>query len=92
MWPRPPAPITTARVPAPSTGIAFLTAWMAVRPGVGERGDRRRLERRVELDDRARAGEQELGEAAVAVDARERAVHAVHVVAAPARPGTARRR
>ncbi len=32
MWPRPPAPITTARVPAVSTGIAFLTAWMAVRP------------------------------------------------------------
>ena len=32
MWPSPPAPITTARVPAPSTGIAFLTAWMAVSP------------------------------------------------------------
>ena len=24
--------MTTVRVPAPSTGIAFLTAWMAVRP------------------------------------------------------------
>src|SRR4051812_45416069 len=54
-------------------------------PGVGERGDRGRLERRVELDDRARAGEQEVGEAAVPVDAGERAVDAVHVVAAPAR-------
>jgi hypothetical protein len=32
MCPRPPAPITTARVPGPSTGIAFLTAWMAVSP------------------------------------------------------------
>ncbi len=32
MWPRPPAPITTALVPAPSTGIAFLTAWIAVSP------------------------------------------------------------
>ena len=32
MWPSPPAPITTAFVPAPSTGIAFLTAWMAVSP------------------------------------------------------------
>ena len=32
MWPSPPAPITTARVPGPRTGIAFLTAWMAVRP------------------------------------------------------------
>ena len=32
MWPRPPAPITTVLVPAPITGIAFLTAWMAVSP------------------------------------------------------------
>ena len=32
MWPSPPAPITTAFVPGPSTGIAFLTAWIAVRP------------------------------------------------------------
>ena len=32
MWPSPPAPITTAFVPAPRTGIAFLTAWIAVRP------------------------------------------------------------
>ena len=32
MWPRPPAPITTALVPAPRTGIAFLTAWIAVSP------------------------------------------------------------
>ena len=54
MWPRPPAPITTARVPAPSTGIAFLTAWIAVRPGVGERRDVLGLERRLELDHRAR--------------------------------------
>ena len=45
MWPRPPAPMTTTFVPAPSTGIAFLTAWIAVRPGVGQRGDVRRLER-----------------------------------------------
>ena len=32
MWPSPPAPITTVLVPAPSIGIAFLTAWIAVRP------------------------------------------------------------
>ena len=32
MCPSPPAPITTALVPAPSTGIAFLTAWIAVSP------------------------------------------------------------
>ena len=32
MCPRPPAPITTARVPGPRTGIAFFTAWMAVSP------------------------------------------------------------
>ena len=32
IWPRPPAPITTTLVPEPSTGTAFLTAWMAVSP------------------------------------------------------------
>ena len=32
MCPSPPAPMTTTRVPGPSTGMAFLTAWMAVRP------------------------------------------------------------
>ena len=32
MWPRPPAPMTTTWLPAPSTGIAFLTAWIAVSP------------------------------------------------------------
>ena len=32
IWPRPPAPITTALVPGPRTGIAFLTAWIAVSP------------------------------------------------------------
>ena len=36
--------------------------------------------------DRSRAGHEEVGEAAVAVDARERAVDAVHVVAGAARP------
>src|SRR4051794_22319660 len=53
--------------------------------GVGERGDVGRVQRRVELHDRARAREQVLGEAAVPADARERAVLAVHVVAATAR-------
>src|SRR3954452_14089864 len=56
---------------------------------VGERGDVGRAHRGVELDDRPRAGEQEVGEAAVAVDARERPPLAVHVVAraaAPAQP------
>src|SRR3954468_23313690 len=32
MCPSPPAPMTTVRVPAPMTGIAFLTAWIAVSP------------------------------------------------------------
>ena len=32
MWPSPPAPITTTFAPAPSTGTAFLTAWIAVSP------------------------------------------------------------
>src|SRR3954454_15783140 len=58
-------------------------------PGVGERGDRGGLQRRVELDLRAGAGEQEVGEAAVAVDAGEGAVDAVHVVTAPARAAQA---
>ena len=75
-----------AFVPAPRTGIAFLTAWIAVRPASASAAISCRLQRRVELDDRARAREQVLGEAAVAVDARERAVDAVHVVAAPAGP------
>src|SRR5919107_373051 len=52
---------------------------------VGQRGDLGRLELRVELHDRPRAREQEVREAAVAVDARERAVLAVHVVARAAR-------
>src|SRR4051812_31292620 len=56
-------------------------------PGVGQRGDLGRLERGVELDDRAGARQQVLGEAAVAADAGERAVLAVHVVALAA--GTA---
>lgn len=55
-------------------------------PGVGERGDVRGLQGGVELDDRARARQQELGEAAVAVDAGKRAVLAMHVVAGAARP------
>jgi hypothetical protein len=32
MWPSPPTPTTTADEPAPSAGIALLTAWKAVRP------------------------------------------------------------
>ena len=54
-------------------------------PRVGQRRDVGRRQRRVELDHRPRAREQEVGEAAVAVDARERAVLAVHVVARAAR-------
>src|SRR3954447_6803381 len=50
-------------------------------PRVRQRGDVGRVQRRVELHDRARAREQVLGEAAVAVDPGERPVLAVHVVA-----------
>src|SRR5215218_6815305 len=57
--------------------------------GVGQRGDLRRLEPRVELHDRPRAREQEVREAAVPVDARERAVLAVHVVARATRTAQA---
>src|SRR3954464_13729387 len=71
--------------PGAEDGDRLLHGVDGGQPGVGERGDLGRLERRVELHDRARAGEQVLGEAAVAVDAGERAVLAVHVVAATAR-------
>src|SRR3954463_16815912 len=71
--------------PGAEDGDRLLDGVDGGQPGVGERGDLGRLERRVELHDRARAGEQVLGEAAVAVDAGERAVLAVHVVAATAR-------
>ena len=54
--------------------------------GVRERRDVLGLKPRGELYDRACRGLQEVGEPAVAVDARERAVDAVHVVPAPARP------
>ena len=86
MWPRPPAPITTACVPAPSTGIAFLTAWIAVRPASASAAmsfgssDGSSL-----TTDRAEVCKQ-LGEAAVAVDPGKRAVQAVHVVARAAEP------
>ena len=49
--------------------------------GVGQRGDVLGLQPGAELDHRARRGLEEVGEAAVAVDARKRAVEAVHVVA-----------
>src|SRR5918998_3773222 len=54
-------------------------------PRVGEGGDVHGGQGGVELDDRARARRQEVGEAAVAVDAGERAVRAMHVVAGAAR-------
>ena len=49
--------------------------------GIGERGDVLGLEAGAELDHRARGGLQQVGEPTVAVDTRERAVEAVHVVA-----------
>ena len=55
--------------------------------GVGQRGDVRRVQRRVELDHGARRGVQVLGEATVTADPRELPVDAVHVVALAA--GTA---
>ena len=86
MWPSPPAPITTALVPAPSTGIAFLTAWIAVSPASASAAICVGCSDGSSLTTERALVEQELGEAAVAVDAGERAVDAVHVVAAPARP------
>src|SRR5439155_3063347 len=56
---------------------------------VGEGGDVLRLQRRIELDDRPGAREQEVGETAVSADPWETAVDAVHVVAATAGPAEA---
>ena len=58
-------------------------------PGVRQRCDVLRVQRRVELDDRPRGGLQQLGEPAVRRDARERVVRAVHVVARAARAAQA---
>src|SRR3954449_9971629 len=116
MCPRPPDPITTHFVPAPSTGIAFFTAWIAVRPASASAaisagcsdGSSLTTERALVsrysakpparvmpgeggLAAGARAGEEVRGEAAVAVDAGERAVLAHHVVAQPARAAQAAR-
>src|SRR5215207_8348597 len=52
--------------------------------GVGQGGHVGRLELGVDLDHRPGPGPQELGHAAVAVEAGEEAVDAVHVVAGPA--------
>ena len=54
-------------------------------PGVRQSGDGLGLERWIELDDRTRAREQEVGEPAVAVDAGEGAGETVHIVARAAR-------
>ncbi len=54
-------------------------------PRVGEGGDVLGLESLIQLDDRARRGHEQVGEAAVTADPRKRPVHAMHVVAAPAR-------
>ena len=53
-------------------------------PSVRQRCHVLRLHPRVEFDHRPGTRAQQLGEATVDVDARERAAHAVHVVASPA--------
>ena len=52
-------------------------------PRVGVRRDRRRLDPRRQLDQRALVGEDELGEASVEREPGEVVANAVHVVAAP---------
>jgi hypothetical protein len=73
----------------PEHGNRLLHRMDRGQPGVGERGDVRGMQRGIELDDRARVRQQEVGEAAVAVDAGERAVLAVHVVTVAARAAQA---
>ena len=67
MWPRPPAPMTTTLRPRAEHRDRLLDRVDRRQPRVGQRRDVGRLQRRVELHDRPRAGEQEVGEAAVAV-------------------------
>ena len=69
MWPSPPAPITTAG-PARGTRDRLLDVVDPGQPGVGQRRDVRGLEQRIDLTPNA-AGQQEVGEPAVAVDAGE---------------------
>ena len=57
--------------------------------GVGQGSDVFGADGRIELDDRAGAGLEELGEAPVGVDPREGAAGAVHVVARPTRSAEA---
>ena len=84
--------MTTAFVPAPSTGIAFLTAWIAVRPASASAaicvgcsdGSSLTTERALVCSSSAKPPSRSMP--------GNDAVDAVHVVAAPARRGTARTR
>ena len=76
--------MTTAREPGYRIGDRLLDRVVGGQPGVGQRGDVLGVQRRVELDDRARVGLEQLGEAAVDRDPREQVVRAVHVVAGAA--------
>ena len=84
MWPSPPAPITHAGGARVEQRDGLADRVVGGDAGVGERGDVLRLGLRVELDAGPRRGEQVLGHPAVARQAGERAVDAVHVVAGPA--------
>ena len=84
MCPRPPAPIITPTSAGPEWPGRLGHRVVRGQAGVGQRGDVGRLQRVVELDDAAGGGLEVFGVPAVGVDARERAVRAVHVVTGPA--------
>ena len=85
--------MTTVFVPGPRIGMAFLTAWIAVRPASASAAIEGRVQRRVELErPSARSICSSSSEAAVATDPRERSVDAVHVVPRAGTVGRARRR
>ena len=86
MCPRPPAPMTTARVPGYRSGDRLLDRVVGGKPGVGERGDvLRAASAGRALRPSARSGRAGIGEPAVADRCRGRRVLAVHVVAGAAR-------
>ena len=89
MWPSPPALMTTARAAGVEDARRLLHRVVGREPGVRQRGDVLRVQRRIELHDRPRGGLQQLGEPPVRRDARERVVRAVHVVAGAAGPAQA---
>ncbi len=88
MWPRSPTPMTTAVVPGVKQRRGLLTAWSAVSPASASAATSAGCSDGSSLT-QTHAGLEQLGHAAVGVDAGEASLVAVHVVgeaAGPAQP------